>query len=114
MKYFYIGELSPAWNIIVIHHADISRGQPSSDDRPLLSFFKCSRSGGIGQLILRLQKPSADIADLDDFPKMIESHLDRPLHAGRGVDPLPCDVLHRTVLLQRWVAVKHEGVALVT
>ena len=114
MNYFYTGEISPAWNIIVIHHADISRGQPSSDDRPLLSFFELFTSSGIGLLIFRLQNPSAHIADLDDFPKMIESHLYRPLHAGRGVDPLPCDVLHRTILLQRGVAVKHEGVALVT
>ena len=74
----------------------------------------CSRPSGIGLQIFRLQNPSAHIADLDDFPKMIESHLYRPLHAGRGVDPLPCDVLHRTILLQRGVAVKHEGVVLVT
>ena len=114
MNYFYIGELSPAWNIIVIHHADISRGQPSSDDRPLLSFFELFTSKRYWTAIFRLQNPSAHIADLDDFPKMIESHLYRPLHAGRGVDPLPCDVLHRTILLQRGVAVKHEGVALVT
>ena len=114
MNYFYIGELSPAWNIIVIHHADISRGQPSSDDRPCYLSSNCSGPGGIGQLIFRLQNPSAHIADLDDFPKMIESHLYRPLHAGRGVDPLPCDILHRTILLQRGIAVKHEGVALVT
>ena len=37
------------------------------------------------------------------------SNLDSFPHAGRGVDPLPCDIPHRKILLQSGIAVQQYG-----
>ena len=83
----------------MIHRADVSRGQPSSDDWPLVLFcptvqaqsaLRCSAFDGKSH-----QQTSPN---LDSFP-----------HAGSVVDPLPYDIPHRKILLQLGVAVQQYG-----
>ena len=53
---------------------------------------------GIALFSFRWQIPSLTTPNLDSFP-----------HAGRGVDPLPCDIPHRKIPLQLGIAVQQDG-----
>ena len=93
----------------MIHRADISRGQPSSDDRPLLSFFLLFTPKRHRSVQFSMAESHQQTSTFSPISPRCHSNLDSFPHAGRGVDPLPCDIPHRKIPLQLGITVQQDG-----